>query len=458
MEHSWQTDYLPGLEVLNLESGDVAICGAFGKQAAILSGFDPGRVGFVAPLNSRSDLEWLLRGLFLYPNIRQLIIVGFDEGATGEALLALWQQGLEESGQLPGGRGRLPAELDADSLDTLRNDVQIIDWRGKDSSEIAGAAGDLPVLGGGREPRSLPSPQIPRRKVFHSRHTTFPIFSSDVGDSWLQLLNLALKIGTEKQTADGRRIAEALNAVVTIETPELEDGGLQKKEEVFPGYFDFNRDDFDRLTMPGYEARLREDGGIDQLDVVFDRLKKSPDTRSATMVFPESRDIGSSLLSATFNQVDQKLFGSFVLRSTDLYTDWPLEATALVRLQSQLAERLGLEVGSATFIVHSAHIYECDWERSLQVLDEYFVRPLPLHVDPSGIFLFGNDNGKATAMLLKHDASEIFWEQGFSDPEDLSWYIVDTMPWLLPQHFRYVGQECAALMRSIQEKECYLQG
>jgi hypothetical protein len=61
-------------------------------------------------------------------------------------------------------------------------------------------------------------------------------------------------------------------------------------------------------------------------------------------------------------------------------------------------------------------------------------------------------------MLLDHDASTIFWEGAFSDPEDLSWYIVDTMPWLHPQHIRYVGQECAALMRSIKEGEDYLQG
>ncbi len=61
-------------------------------------------------------------------------------------------------------------------------------------------------------------------------------------------------------------------------------------------------------------------------------------------------------------------------------------------------------------------------------------------------------------MLLNHDASEIMWEEAFSDPEDLSWYIIDVMPWLLPQHMRYVGQECASLMRAMRESECYEQG
>ncbi len=471
MEHDWQKDHLPKLEVSNLDAGDIAVCGSFAGHAAILPlllpELDEERIGFAAPLASRSDLEWILRGLRLYPNIRHLVICGDDRKASGEALLALWQHGLDEGGQLPGSRGSLSCELDTESLDALRDYVQIWDCRQKPVAEVTRSVLDLPPLAKERDPRPLPNPAIPKRKLFHSRQTTFPIFSSDVGDSWLQLLNLALKVGGEKKTAHGEVFAEALNAVVTIETPELEDGEREKKEDVFPAFFDFNRDDFDRLYpldhSSGYEDRLHDWNGIDQLEAVCDRLKRSLDTRSGTMVYLEpgempDANIDSSLISSTFNAIEEKLFGSFVLRSMDLYTDWPLEAMALVRLQCRLAEKLGLDVGSATFVIHSAHLYERDWERSLRVLEEQFKRPLPLHVDPSGIFLFGNDGGKATAMLLAHDASVIFWEEGFSDPEDLSWYIIDTMPWLLPQHMRYVGQECASLMRAIREGECYEQG
>ena len=462
MEHTWQASHLPKLEVSNLETGDVAVCGAFAKPTPILHELDASRVRFVAPLASRSDLEWLLRGLHLHPDIRHLVICGDDQRLTGEALLALWQEGLDESGRLPGSRGRLSAELSAASVETLRSDVEVLDWRGKPLADVASGILDLPALSRDREPLALPNPAIPERKVFHSRKSTFPIFSSGVGDAWLQLLNLALRIGAEKQTAEGERMAEALNAVVTIESPVLEDGGKQVEEE-FPDFLDFNQDEFDRLYFPFYDERLRDWHGIDQLEAVCDRLRKSLDTRSGTLVFLEPNDmarskVGSGVISASFNTVDQQLCGSFVLRSEDLYTDWPLEATALVRLQREVAEQLGLEVGAATFVIHSAHLYERDWDRALRVLEESFKRPLPLHVDPSGIFLFGNDGGKATAMLLDHAASTIFWEEGFSDPEDLSWYIVDVMPWLLPQHIRYVGQECAALMRAIREGEWYEQG
>ena len=54
-------------------------------------------------------------------------------------------------------------------------------------------------------------------------------------------------------------------------------------------------------------------------------------------------------------------------------------------------------VASATFIVHSAHIYERDWDTAEKTLDRWFKRPLPLQTDPSGLFLFGLDEGRARA-------------------------------------------------------------
>jgi hypothetical protein len=479
MEHTWQSDHLPKLEISNLEAGDVAVCGSFEKHAPILPKLDRSRVGFVAPLDSRSDLEWLLRGLCLHPNIRHLVLVGDDPKATGEALLALWQEGLDENGRIPGSRGRLAAELNAALLDTLRSYVDVSDGRGMPLAQAARAILDLPALPREMAPRAFPNPVVPERKVFLSRKTSFPIFSRDVGDSWLQLLNLAMRIGTEKQTDVGERLAEALNAVVTIGLPVIaEDLEVEATEpEEFPAFLDFNREDFEHYrrqfeaSSPPEEAGPRRDSagrpqdgnGIDPLEAVCDRLKRSLDRQDATAAFLEPNELSNpkiapDLISATFNVVDESLYGSFVLRSADLYTDWPLEAMALLHLQHEVTRRLGLEVGAATFVIHSAYLYERDWDRSLQVLRECFKRPLPLQVDHSGIFLFGNDNGQARAMLLDHDAGTIYWEEAFSNPEDLSWYIVDVMPWLLPQHIRYVGQECSTLMRAIREGECYEQG
>jgi hypothetical protein len=291
--------------------------------------------------------------------------------------------------------------------------------------------------------------EIPERKVFLSRKTSFPIFSRDVGDSWLQLLNLALRIGTDKQTPAGLA-AEALNTMVTIGLPVIaEDLEVEvTPARDFPAFLEFERDDFESryagVCVPAFD-RLRHELETDGMAVLdADELRKL--------------NVADELTSATFNVVDDNLYGSFVLRRVDLYRDWPLVALSLVRVQRELAAELGIEAGAATFVVHAVQLLASDWERAQGLLDEWFKRPLPLQVDHSGVFLFGNDGGKARGMLLDHAASDIFWEDAFVDAQQLSWYIVDAMPWLLPQHIRYVGQECASLMHAARAKECYLQG
>ncbi len=389
---------------------DVVVCGTH---------LEGERIAFSAPLGSRSELEQLLRELAAHPDVRHLVLAGDDRKATGDALVVLWKQGLDEDGRLAGPRGRLSPELGATPVDALRSDVQISDLREKPQGDLAASIRDLPFRSGERTGLRLTAPEIPERKVFLSRKTSFPIFTSSVADGWLQLLNLALRIGSERESAPGERAAVALNALVTVETPVLENGEKEARDE-FPAFLDFTRDDFERCFLPG------------------------------------ARD--ANLASADFEIVEDKLFASYVLQRCDVYTDWPLEATALVRRHREEARRLGVEAGTATFLLQRVVLPARDFARSWRVLGDWFKRPLPLHVDPSGVFLFGNDGGKARAMLLNHDASDIQWEDAFSDPEDLSWYIVDVMPWLLPQHIRYVGQECAALMRCMREGECYLQG
>ena len=61
-------------------------------------------------------------------------------------------------------------------------------------------------------------------------------------------------------------------------------------------------------------------------------------------------------------------------------------------------------------------------------------------------------------MLITHEADAVLWEGESHSPEELSWHIVDLMPWLSAQHIRYIGQECASMRRALQEGEEYVQG
>ena len=279
--------------------------------------------------------------------------------------------------------------------------------------------------------------ESPERFTFPSRKTTFPLFANELGDGWLQLLNLMLRCGTVKGTSEGERLAEVLNAVVTLE--------LAAREEALPPFFD--------LTTDQLEASQR------RFTSAVERLEESPDMRSGSPVLLGPSDLDAPcVVSASFNIVDERLYGTYVLRSEDVHGTWPFDALSLVRLQREVAERIGMPVASVTFIMHSAHIHERDWDAAEKTLDRWFERPLPLQTDPAGLFLFGLDEGRARAMLITHEADAVLWEGEFESPEELSWYIVDIMPWLSAQHVRYIGQECASMTRALQEGEEYVQG
>ena len=169
-------------------------------------------------------------------------------------------------------------------------------------------------------------------------------------------------------------------------------------------------------------------------------------------------DDAPGVVLVTFNVVDERLYGSYVIRSDDIYNAWPFNTLSLIRLQREVAKRIGIPVDSATFISHSAHIYERDWDNAWAKLDEWFKRPLPLQADPSGLFFFGLENGRARALFVNHEADKVLWEGESSNPEELIRHIVDTMPWLTTQHMRYLGEEAIRLSQALRENVPYEQG
>jgi thymidylate synthase len=267
-----------------------------------------------------------------------------------------------------------------------------------------------------------------------------------------------------------------LNAVVTVKLASDEGTlppcfGLSDREfEAYYRHFtsphyleDVGRTYGERLqNRPWFDQRKRMTQ-VNQLEGTVDKLKRSHNTESGTMVLLGPADVDSlddapHVVSVVFNIVEERLYGTYVLQSDDVYKAWPLNALSLLRLQREVSKRIGIPVDSATFISHSAHIYEKDWDRAMAELDRWFKRPLPLKADPSGLFFFGLQKGLVRAMLISPEVDKVLWEGEFSNPEDMARYIVDTMPWLEPQHIRYVGEEAAKLSRALREDVPYEQG
>jgi thymidylate synthase len=422
-------------------------------------------------------LGWLLRGLYLHPAIRNLIICGNDLSLTGEALLALWKEGLNNDNLILGLGWEIYPEMDQESVETLRKYVQVWDWRNKSLEEIGRAIDDIPYLAPEMEPRSFPPLIIPQRTAFPSRKTSFPLFADEVGDAWLQLLNLIMFCGTVKGTRKGDRLTEVLNTMVTIK--------LSDEEEPLSPCFDFSLNEFEtyyqQFMSPScpegvnytYGERLQNykwfnqaTGKIEpvnQVERAISRLRKSHDTKRATMVLlgPTDLDVlddAPCVVLVTFNIVDERLYGTYVIRSNDIYNAWPFNALSLARLQREIAQQVGLPADSATLISHSAHIYERDWDKAFAKLDKWFKRPLPFQPDLGGSFSFAIENGMVKAQLVSPAGDKVLWQQESPNPVNLIRHIVDTMPWLTAQHIRYLGGEAAKLAQALKDGTPYKQG
>jgi len=474
--YTWESECLPKLEVRNSATGDIGVSTLWTPLNKISPYLDLPRISIIAPLRTRTGLGWLLRGLYLHPAIRNLVLCGKDLSMTGDALLTLWEEGLTGDNTLPGLGWRLYPEMDREAVDLLRKYVKIWDWRTKSLEEVRRDIGEIPHLIQEMEPRSFPPVGVPEHITSPSRKTTFPMAAEEVGDGWLQLLNLVMHCGTVKSTRGGDRLAEVLNAIVTVKL---------SSEEELPPCFEFGADEFEAyyrrfgsLPCPedmsyAYGERLREWSCFNretstmeqtnQLERTIERLQGSHDTKRGTMVLLGPTDLDKlddapCVLSATFNIVDERLYGTYVLRSDDVYNAWPFSALSLIRLQREVSKRIGVPVDSATFISHSAHVYERDWDQAWARLDKWFKRPLPMQPDVSGLFFFGLDDGLARALFVSPEADTVLWEGESPDPQDLVRLIVDIMPWLDHQHIRYLGEEAANLAWALKEGLPYEQG
>ncbi len=475
--HTWESECLPKLEVRDAATGDIGVCTLWTPLNRIRLYLNLPRINIIGPLRTKMGLGWLLRGLYLYPAIRNLVICGKDLSMTGDALLTLWEEGLTEDNTLPRSGGKLYPEMDREAVDLLRKYVKVWDWRTKSLEEVGRDISNIPYLGGEMEPRSFPPVAIPEQTTFPSRKTTFTLFAEEVGDGWLQLVNLVMRCGTVKGTRRGDRLTEVLNAVVTVK--------LASEEGTLPCCFDFGADEFEAYYGHFLSLSPREDVDytcgerlqswswfnqetnrmekVNQLERTIDRLQRSHDTKRGTMVLLGLTDLdrlddAPCVVLVTFNIADERLYGTYVIRSDDVYNAWPFSALSLIRLQREVSKRIGIPVDSATFISHSAHIYERDWDKAWAKLNKWFKRPLPFQADPSGLFFFSLDNGVARALFVSPEVDRVLWEEESRNPEDLIRHIVDAMPWLTAQHIRYLGEEGAKLTRALEEGVPYEQG
>jgi thymidylate synthase len=190
-----------------------------------------------------------------------------------------------------------------------------------------------------------------------------------IGDAWLEVARRILDGGV-RATYDGLPITELASVTLEIARPDPDDELIARFAE--PERLDWMRRNFvdpelvaELGDARSYANRIHDYNatGRDQLDWVVARLEADPASRSATITTFEP------LLDASYIPCVSMLdfwipAGAVELvvyaHSIDFGAKGYGNLVQLAAIQHEVAQRLGRPVGSLTFIVKSAHVYDTE--------------------------------------------------------------------------------------------------
>ena len=474
---TWEDECLPRMVIRNQE-GDIGLCVLWNLLDEVTPQLPQPeefpRLSTAGNLRTPLGISWLLRGLGELPYVTTVVVWGSDLTRTGEALFTLWDEGAENGHRVPQFGWRLDPLVDRDSIDRFRREVNLVDARSVPLDDLAWFLRELPRRDLVRRGVIFPPVKLPERATFPSRGGFVQLFASDPADGWIQVQRLLTRCGSERQTRKGERLDHLFDVKVVMPVPV---------EEVIGPPFDFSPADFEAYYTdfispdpppPGidyrYGQRMQNWRNHDQLEEVIARLRKSPDTKRATVVFLDPTDLeeledAPCLALGTFCIQDGVLSSSWVIRSNDMYSGWPFNILSLLRVHRLVAEGVGVSpLGHASFLSQNAQIYEHHLpavEENLAKwgsVPEDFGPEYCFDPDPAGNFIFEVVDGQVRMTMTNPEGDQVLVEMEHEDPSALIGWIVEAMPQLSRQHIRYLGAEQEKLRRTLEEGVSYIQG
>lgn len=204
------------------------------------------------------------------------------------------------------------------------------------------------------------------------------IETKTIGDAWLSVAQTILNEG-DRSTYDGLSIHEVMMANLVVASPQPFDEVIERFAD--PDRLAWMHANFTDYTVvpelgdaDSYATRLHDYGrtGLDQLHWVVERLRADPTCRSASITtFQPLSDTSYvpcvSLLD--FFLMDGALRLVVYAHSIDFGAKGYANLVELASIQSDVAKELGVEVGSLTMIVKSAHVYESELAYMRNVLE-----------------------------------------------------------------------------------------
>lgn len=368
----------------------------------------------------------IIRHILANKQISRLVICGADLSGSGDVLVALSKNGIDENRKIIGSKvdAYIEPEIPLDAIKRFRQNVEIIDKREiKDFSELNKFLESLENKPSWGEPeyyeRNIPNAP----DQYPSETTGFVVRGGKIGDVWLKILDTIMRFGYKKQSqyAEDQLEIVGLISVISEEDPK----NIEWKD-----YFQFSKEHFlnylpqlmeskiNENVNYTYGSKLRDFHGVNQIDSIVKQLKEAIFSRRAVAVtwnvLEDSENPHSPCLDLIQALVQDKLHMTAYLRSNDMFRAWPENALALRNVQFEICEKVGISPGDLIIISNSAHIYSSNWKDAKEILEKNPVRQNwdmdsrgKREPDPRGNILVDIEEGKIKVTHLGPDGARL---------------------------------------------------
>lgn len=348
----------------------------------------------IGNLYSSAGISAMIRNIYANPHIRKIVLWGADLSRSGQALMALMQNGVDDNYFIVGDekKGQIEKEIGKDAIELFRKSVEVVNLRGKPVTELQSTIQqyNTTTMEPFTDPKVFPTSR-PQPVTFPSEQIGVRIHGPNTAQTWLKILQNIMRYGRVKATryTQENELKELLNvmAVVYNENPD---------KPYLAHYFPFTEKDLlvyypqvlSAKQIPGiaytYGQRLRNHDNVDQIQKIIELIKIRPFSKKmvafTAKVSEDWNQVNKGdtpcLTQVIFSIQDNKLFCTTHFRSQDMVHGWPRNVFSLLKLQKFVADDTGYQMGAFVMITHSAHIYSDDYELVQKILDENYEKEL----------------------------------------------------------------------------------
>jgi thymidylate synthase len=348
----------------------------------------------IGNLYSSAGISAMIRNIFANPHIRKIVLWGADLSRSGQALMALMENGVDENFFIIGDekKGQIEKEIGKDNIDLFRKSVEVVNLRGKSVTEFQQTVKKLSKekCEAFTKPTVFPTSR-PKPFTYPSEQIGVRVHGEKAAQVWLKILQNIMRYGRNKTTryTQENELKELLNIVAVVY-------GEDPENPYLPHFFPFSEKDLlayypqvlSAKKIPGiaytYGQRLRDYEGVDQIQNIIDLIKNRPFSKKMIAVTAKVKEDWSvvnkgdtpCLTNILCSIQDGKLFMTTHFRSQDMVHGWPRNVFSLRKLQKLIADEAGVPMGAFVMITHSAHIYSDDYELVEKIIKDNYAKEL----------------------------------------------------------------------------------